>query len=337
MVILSSDCGWISNETVNFLANIVSIIKIAVPLLIIIMGSVDFVKAVVSQKEDQIKKSQIDFIQKLIAGVAVFFVFTFASWIMQIIANADKENSLNTENAMRCVALMLNGGYQADKIQKYTTTTTTTAMEYDEQADYQYCVDLCKAQANGNQTAYDACYNNSCKAIYESLYSTAVDKADQESYWEDASKYNDGYNDLTIEGHVCDNQSNAKGESLFAKVDEENMPISDLYTTLCKLYIQSELKKGDVIKYNTTDKTFSTFDEIDYNSCQVRCARNLNNTFTKNGIDNDLVNTLIGNGVWSADDNNRFKNQYNRAVYWQINTFYCRNICADVSHYINGE
>ena len=74
MLILGSGCGWIPNATVNFIANIVGIIKVFVPLLIIIMGSIDFAKAIMSQKEDDIKKSQTNFIQKLIAGAAVFFV-----------------------------------------------------------------------------------------------------------------------------------------------------------------------------------------------------------------------------------------------------------------------
>ena len=81
MLILDSGWGWIPNTTINFIANIIGIIKIFVPLLIIIMGSIDFAKAVMSQKEDEIKKSQTNFIQKLIAGVAVFFVMIFINKI----------------------------------------------------------------------------------------------------------------------------------------------------------------------------------------------------------------------------------------------------------------
>lgn len=184
MLILGSGCGWIPNATVNFIANLVGIIKIFVPLLIIIMGSIDFAKAVMSQKDDDIKKSQTNFIQKLIAGVAVFFVMIFISWVFKIIGNAD--SSLNANNAIRCVNLMLNGGYQAEDIDtlappdlnwdKSTTTKTTVnynnSLYYDDYEIPELLDDLkseeCKT-ANCNDQKLEFCtrlfspkYNKDC-------------------------------------------------------------------------------------------------------------------------------------------------------------------------------
>ena len=55
-------------------STIVLVIKIVVPVLLVIFGSIDFLKAVVAQKEDEIKKGQQTFIKRLIAAVIVFFV-----------------------------------------------------------------------------------------------------------------------------------------------------------------------------------------------------------------------------------------------------------------------
>ena len=54
---------------------IVLIIKIAVPVLLVIFGSIDLLKGVIAAKEDEIKKGQQVFIKRLIAGALVFFVF----------------------------------------------------------------------------------------------------------------------------------------------------------------------------------------------------------------------------------------------------------------------
>jgi hypothetical protein len=46
-----------------------------VPLIIIILGSIDLVKAITSQKEDEIAKGRKLFIKRLIEGLIIFFAF----------------------------------------------------------------------------------------------------------------------------------------------------------------------------------------------------------------------------------------------------------------------
>ena len=53
---------------------IILVLQIAVPVLLVIFGSIDFVKALTSQKDEEIKKGQKTFISRIIAGVIVFFV-----------------------------------------------------------------------------------------------------------------------------------------------------------------------------------------------------------------------------------------------------------------------
>ena len=48
--------------------------KIIVPILIIVLGMLDFAKAAIASKQDEMKKAQSDFVKRVIAGVVVFFV-----------------------------------------------------------------------------------------------------------------------------------------------------------------------------------------------------------------------------------------------------------------------
>lgn len=56
--------------------------KIIVPILVIVLGMLDFGKAVIASKEDEMKKAQSTFIKRVVIGVAVFFVPTILDIIM---------------------------------------------------------------------------------------------------------------------------------------------------------------------------------------------------------------------------------------------------------------
>ena len=186
MLILNGACGWIPNTTVNFIANIIGIIKIFVPLLIIIMGSIDFAKAVMSQKEDEIKKSQTNFIQKLVAGVAVFFVMIFISWVFRIIDNAD--SSLNTGNAISCVNSMLNGGYNAEEIEKLDPFIPTNTQTNTKQLTCKECIEEKKKNIAQCVLEYeDADPNANKDNQYNKGYATCDNDFDDYNYEGDTS------------------------------------------------------------------------------------------------------------------------------------------------------
>lgn len=65
-----------------------NIIKIIIPVIIIVMGSIDFVKAIISGNDDEMKKSEKNFFKRLIIGVAIFFVFSLVSFLMGLINNS---------------------------------------------------------------------------------------------------------------------------------------------------------------------------------------------------------------------------------------------------------
>lgn len=64
---------------------VMNIICIAVPIIMILMGTLDLFKAVTAGKDEDIKKKQKALITRIIAGVLVFLVPTIVSVIMNLI------------------------------------------------------------------------------------------------------------------------------------------------------------------------------------------------------------------------------------------------------------
>ena len=77
---------------------IILIIKIAVPVLLIIFGMIDLGKAVIAQKEEEIKKGQQTFLKRAIAAVIVFFVIQIVQLIVRFVSN----NDTSISNCFNC-------------------------------------------------------------------------------------------------------------------------------------------------------------------------------------------------------------------------------------------
>jgi hypothetical protein len=65
------------------------IIEIAVPVLLILYGMFDLGKAVIAQKEDEIKKGQATFFKRLIAAILVFFVLMIVKLVIGFVSEND--------------------------------------------------------------------------------------------------------------------------------------------------------------------------------------------------------------------------------------------------------
>ena len=72
-------------RTLKFLGILLYIAKIFVPALIIIFGSIDFGKAILAGKDDEIKKKVPIFIKRFIAGVIVFFIPTIINFMFDAV------------------------------------------------------------------------------------------------------------------------------------------------------------------------------------------------------------------------------------------------------------
>ena len=71
----------------NVVGDIIQLFKIAVPILLIVLGMFDFFKAVSAGKEDDIKKAQGMFIKRVIYGVVIFLIITIVMLLMGIISD----------------------------------------------------------------------------------------------------------------------------------------------------------------------------------------------------------------------------------------------------------
>ncbi len=83
---------------------VINILKIVTPIIIIIFGMIDLVKAVVAQKEDDIKKGSRTFLKRVLLGAFVFLVFVFVEVIIGLVAPKNE----NT-NMWNCVDCFVNG------------------------------------------------------------------------------------------------------------------------------------------------------------------------------------------------------------------------------------
>ena len=91
----------IDNKIPDTVSLIIKIIFIVVPILLVVLGSMDLLKGVIAQKEDEIKKGQQTFIKRLIAGVLVFFVYAIVKLLISAVSN--------DESVMQCACYFING------------------------------------------------------------------------------------------------------------------------------------------------------------------------------------------------------------------------------------
>lgn len=79
------DCaGLLGQNLIDKINSYLNIIKIAVPIILIALGIVEFSKAVFAGQEDQMKKAQKNFIKRLIIAIIIFFVPTIVNLILQL-------------------------------------------------------------------------------------------------------------------------------------------------------------------------------------------------------------------------------------------------------------
>lgn len=85
----------ISQKIPEITSWIVTIIQVLIPVILVIMGSIDFVKAIISQKDDEMKQKQQVFIKRLITSILIFFIVAITKIIVGVFSNANKTSISN--------------------------------------------------------------------------------------------------------------------------------------------------------------------------------------------------------------------------------------------------
>lgn len=70
----------------------IRLIQVLVPVLLIVMGTIDLFKGITSGKDDEIKKGQQIFIKRLVIGIIIFFIIVIVKFLISIIASSNKTN-----------------------------------------------------------------------------------------------------------------------------------------------------------------------------------------------------------------------------------------------------
>ncbi len=89
----TNSCGF-SDTLLAWIKNIIRVIKYIIPVIVIVFGIVDFIKAIASDKDDEMKKAQGRFIKRLIAAALVFIVPFIIEFVL------DKAGFINDECAV---------------------------------------------------------------------------------------------------------------------------------------------------------------------------------------------------------------------------------------------
>lgn len=101
-------CGGLTKFTFHkrvpkLTSTLYNLLKVAIPVLLVVMGMMDMFKAMSAGKEDEMQKAKKKFINRLIAAICAFIVFvlveTVITWVADRTGNA---------NAMKCVNCFIN-------------------------------------------------------------------------------------------------------------------------------------------------------------------------------------------------------------------------------------
>ena len=98
---ISSFCSQMK-DVVQLVGYIILIFKIAIPLLIIGFGVFDFGKAVVAEKEDEIKKQTKRLIYRVVAGIVIFLIPNIILWIFTTFVDDYSRDSQNFKTCETC-------------------------------------------------------------------------------------------------------------------------------------------------------------------------------------------------------------------------------------------
>jgi len=91
-------------EILNIVRNVIKVIQLAIPIMLIIWGSLDLGRAVMASKEDEIKKAQTTLVKRAIAAALVFLLGLIVNFVLRLVGGKDYENCLEqaqviTENS----------------------------------------------------------------------------------------------------------------------------------------------------------------------------------------------------------------------------------------------
>ncbi len=88
MLMLAIDCTNAKLETIiRLLKLLLGIVQLVIPMVLIVLGSLDLAKGIFAQDESVIKKNQMLFVKRLIAAILIFFTSIIVRFVMGFVGN----------------------------------------------------------------------------------------------------------------------------------------------------------------------------------------------------------------------------------------------------------
>ena len=110
--ILASSCAIALNTSIdmvlpNITSAIVTILQIIIPVILIVLGMVDFSKAVISNDEKEQKAAQSRFVKRVVYAIVIFLLVAIIKLVFGVIG---KNVGNSTESSMTaCIDCFVNG------------------------------------------------------------------------------------------------------------------------------------------------------------------------------------------------------------------------------------
>ena len=230
-------CGfnYMPDRLPGFTSGLYTILKILVPIILIVMGILDFTKATMASKEDDMKKSQKRFITRLIAGVMVFFIMSIVQFVFKKI-----DNSSAFTNCMNCI--LSNSGCGASNLMEPNTVCDNRSLE----------------TCNGTDKYGSTCVqvNTGSKPICRSQCSSITDtnRCNAKSY-------------CIWLGTVCGN----KGTTSY-NISSTNSGSSSTSNSTSSKNVKCSKRGTDTCTNPKTDSTGATCEATKNGKCRAKCS-----------------------------------------------------------------
>ena len=89
-------------SVIRLVKSVITLIQWGIPFVLILFGMIDLGKAVMSSKEDEMKKAQGTLIKRVIYAVAVFLVVTLVMFVMNLVSDAEVKGDPDTNSWQAC-------------------------------------------------------------------------------------------------------------------------------------------------------------------------------------------------------------------------------------------
>jgi len=120
------DIPYQAPQIISFAVNL---LKIATPIILIIISIIALLKAISASNEDEIKKAQKGLVKKVIAAVMVFFIISIVQFVVMKVADTNNSaGASEADNLSNCLSCFLNNDcgnnayYKTNVFGKYECT-----------------------------------------------------------------------------------------------------------------------------------------------------------------------------------------------------------------------